>query len=91
MAELTWSAEELAVELGVSEWLVRRNLDLIPHLRIGQRVVFPKFAVRKWLEEEPLGVLAPGLAARAGGPARPRGPSVRVGLVSPNDRHPRET
>ena len=91
MAELTWSAEELAVELGVSEWLVRRNLDLIPHLRIGQRVVFPKFAVRKWLEEQPFGVLALEAPIRARGPVRPEGPSMRRGLVSPNDRHPRET
>ncbi|GAC1317284.1 MAG: hypothetical protein NVSMB12_14980 [Acidimicrobiales bacterium] len=64
MAELTWSTIELAEELGVSEWLIRHNLDRIPHLRIGQRVVFPKFAIRTWLAEEPLAVLAPRGGAR---------------------------
>ena len=60
MAALTWSAEELASELGVSEWLIRRNLGRIPHLRIGQRIVFPKVAVARWLEDEPLALLALG-------------------------------
>ena len=58
MAELTWTAAELAAELGVSEWLLRRNLDRVPHLRIGQRVMSPKVAVSRWLEEEPLVLLA---------------------------------
>lgn len=54
MAELTWTAEELATELGVSGWLVRRHQAEIPHLRIGGRLVFPKLAIRRWLESEPL-------------------------------------
>jgi hypothetical protein len=90
MAELTWSAAELAKELGVSEWLIRRNLDHIPHLRIGQRVVFPKVAIRRWLEEEPLALR---ILARADDQQthRPLGTAAEAGQPVRDDHQPRES
>lgn len=85
MAELTWSAEELVAELGISEHLIRRHLDEIPHLIIGQRVFFPKAAIRRWLEERPLvdlGLIAPATAlVPSGGPlsATPGGTNGAAG------------
>lgn len=87
MAKLTWSAEELAAELGVLAWLVRRHLARIPHLRIGQRVVFPKFAVARWLEEEPLTFLHAEAAARADGRRAPIHGVTSTGAVS-DERSP---
>jgi hypothetical protein len=53
MANLTWSAPELAEEIGCSAWLIRKHLHQIPHIQIGARILFPKVAVRKWLAENP--------------------------------------
>ncbi len=58
MAALTWSSPELAAELGVSEWLVRHHVEQIPHLWIGQRLVFPKAAIARWLEQDGLTALS---------------------------------
>src|ERR1700733_7889426 len=88
MAKLTWSARELAAELGVSEWLIRRNMDVIPHLRLGQRVVFPKVAVGKWLEDLPWRCprWAPGELsenpARRRRPGQERPPDLGLGALA---------
>jgi hypothetical protein len=80
MVALTWSAEELAAELGVSEWLVRDRLRQIPNLWLGQRLVFPKHAVNRWpaeCEAPPLSRLAEhppvGRTPRIGGSPCPTG------------------
>ena len=46
---LALSVAELARALGVSARHVRERLHEIPHVYLGQRVVFPVDAVREWL------------------------------------------
>lgn len=58
---LAYNAAELADLLGVSEWLVRRNVDRIPHLRLGNRLIFPAHAIDLWLERTPLVALLRGV------------------------------
>ena len=45
------TAAELARALGISERLVRDHQAELPHLWIGNRVLFPVDGVREWLRK----------------------------------------
>lgn len=50
----TITAEEVARIVGVSEWtiydLARRRV--IPHIRVGRRVLFRRTSILAWLEQQ---------------------------------------
>jgi excisionase family DNA binding protein len=50
----TITAEEAAVIIGVSEWtvydLARRRV--LPHIRVGRRVLFRRTSILAWLEQQ---------------------------------------
>lgn len=42
---------EVAEYLGISVSTIRKYIDEIPHIYLGQRLIFPKSALMKWLDE----------------------------------------
>ncbi len=48
----TVSAAELAAAFGVSERFVRDHQAEIPHVWMGNRILFPVEQVREWLQEK---------------------------------------
>ena len=54
MAALTYSAHEASKALGISEWLVRREVKAgrLPHLYIGRRLVIPRASVKQWITDQ---------------------------------------
>ncbi|WP_338826412.1 hypothetical protein MTBGP_13340 [Moorella thermoacetica] len=57
----TITAEEVAEIIGVSEWtvydLARRRV--IPHIRVGRRVLFRRSTILTWLEQQEAASLKP--------------------------------
>lgn len=49
---LALSPKEAAKALGVSERHLRNLLPELPHVHLGNRVVIPIEALRRWLEEQ---------------------------------------
>lgn len=45
------SLRETAEALCVSEGLIRKNLNIIPHLRFGSRLLFSIEALKDWLHD----------------------------------------
>lgn len=52
MAELTYSIDEAAAALGISDWLLRRWIEAgqVPTIRMGRRVLVSKAALAAWVE-----------------------------------------
>lgn len=50
-SRLALTIPEAAAALGVSERHLRRVLPELPHVHLGQRVVLPIDALRRWLEQ----------------------------------------
>lgn len=50
----TLSAHESANYIGISYWLILElaKQGLIPHIRVGKRVLFRKETLDKWLEDK---------------------------------------
>jgi excisionase family DNA binding protein len=41
--------EELSRLLRIGRYAIERNIDSIPHVRVGRRVLFPRRAIEAWL------------------------------------------
>lgn len=54
IARETIVAKEAAAMLGVSEWVVYdwARKKLIPHIKVGKRVLFRRASIMQWLSEQ---------------------------------------
>jgi excisionase family DNA binding protein len=54
IARETIVAKEAAAMLGVSEWVVYdwARKKLIPHIKVGKRVLFRRSSILQWLDEQ---------------------------------------
>ena len=75
----TYNVKQTASALGVSEKLVYRMVEQgeIPHLRISNRIVFPRHLFDEWLDEASRSakkLAAPSAPYAAGGDEADHGP-----------------
>lgn len=67
MAERLLGATEVSRRVGRSRWTIYRyaELGLIPHTRVGGRIVFPEAALDAWLAQQMIDALAGTVDARS--------------------------